>query len=53
MPVPVALVALRAIEKLPITDGMPTICPVAVFTVTPAGKPVALKLAGKFVALIW
>ena len=46
------MVALNVTVKLPLTDGVPEISPVAVFTLIPAGNPVALKLVGRFVAVI-
>src|SRR5438045_9721318 len=43
-PVPVALVALTVAAKLPTAVGVPEINPVAGFTVSPGGKPLAPKL---------
>jgi hypothetical protein len=40
-PVPPLLVALRVTVEVPAAEGVPEINPVAVFTVNPAGKPVA------------
>ena len=55
VPVPPAFVALKLTEKgLPVfVVGVPEIRPVPVLTDSPAGKPVALKLVGLFVAVIW
>jgi hypothetical protein len=41
LPVPPALVALTAAVEVPAAVGVPEINPVAVFTVNPAGNPVA------------
>jgi hypothetical protein len=40
-PVPPLLVALSVTVEVPAAVGVPEINPVAVFTVNPAGKPVA------------
>ena len=53
VPVPPALVALRGTLDVPAAVGVPEIRPVAVLTDNPAGKPVALKLVGLLVAVIW
>ena len=53
LPVPALLVALTATLEVPVAVGVPEIRPVLVFTVRPAGKPVALKLVGELVAVIW
>ena len=42
VPVPVALVALSVTVDVPAAVGVPEIIPVDVFTVSPAGNPVAL-----------
>ncbi len=52
-PVPDAFVAVIVTAALPAAVGVPLICPVAVFTASPAGKPVAPKLVGLFDAAIW
>ena len=56
LPVPPALVALMVtLYGLPASvpaAGVPEINPVLVFTVSPAGSPVALKLVGLLVAVI-
>jgi hypothetical protein len=52
VPVPPALVALRVTVEVPAAVGVPEINPVALFTVNPAGNPVAPKLVGVFVAVI-
>jgi hypothetical protein len=52
VPVPLALVALRLTSDVPAVVGVPEIKPELVLTLRPAGKPVALKLVGLFVAVI-
>jgi hypothetical protein len=52
LPVPPALVALIVTLNVPAVVGVPEINPVLVFTLRPAGNPVALKLVGLFVAVI-
>jgi hypothetical protein len=52
LPVPPALVALMVTLYVPAVVGVPEINPVLVFTVNPAGSPVALKLVGLLVAVI-
>jgi len=52
LPVPPALVALMVTMYVPAVVGVPEINPVLVFTLRPAGNPVALKLVGLFVAVI-
>jgi len=52
-PVPLPLVALIVTLYVPAVVGVPEISPFVVFTVKPAGSPVALKLVGLFVAVIW
>ena len=51
-PVPPALVAFKVTLKVPLAVGVPEMRPVAVFTESPAGRPVALKLIGLLVAVI-
>ena len=53
VPVPPALVALRVTLELPAVTGVPEIRPVAVLIESPPGNPVALKLVGLLVAVIW
>jgi len=53
LPVPSLFVALTVTVEVPAAEGVPEIKPELVFTVRPAGKPVALKLVGEFVAVIW
>ena len=53
VPVPPALVALKVTEKVPAADGIPLTNPVEVSTVSGAGRPVASKLVGELVAVIW
>ena len=52
VPVPAALVALNATLDVPAAVGVPEMTPVAVLTESPAGNPVALKLAGLLLAVI-
>ena len=52
VPVPAALVALSVIEDVPDAVDVPEIKPVAALTESPAGRPVAPKLVGEFVAAI-
>ena len=53
LPVPPELVALIVTVYVPAVVGVPEIMPVLVSTVKPAGSPVALKLVGLLVAVIW
>src|SRR5688572_5204096 len=53
IPVPVALVALIVMLKVPVPVGAPEMTPVVVLTESPAGNPVALKLVGLLLAVIW
>jgi hypothetical protein len=57
LPVPPALVALMVtLYGLPASvpaAGVPEINPVLVLTLKPAARPVALKLVGLLVAVIW
>jgi hypothetical protein len=53
LPVPPELVALIVTVYVPTVVGVPEINPVLVSTVKPAGSPVALKLVGLLVAVIW
>ena len=52
VPVPPAFVALSVTDEVPVAVGVPEIRPLVVFTVRPAGSPVALKLVGELVAVI-
>ena len=52
LPVPPALVAEIDTLNEPTSDGVPEISPVAVFTVKPAGNPVALNEVGVSVAVM-
>ena len=52
IPVPPALVAFKDMLKVPEEVGIPEIKPLAVLTVSPAGRPVASKLVGLLVAVI-
>ena len=53
LPVPPELLALIVTVYVPAVVGVPEINPVLVSTVKPAGSPVALKLVGLLVAVIW
>jgi hypothetical protein len=53
VPVPPAFVAPRVTLDVPVAEGVPVMRPVAVFTDKPVGKPVALKLVGELLAVIW
>ena len=53
MPVPPALVALRVTLETPALVGVPEMSPLVVLSVRPAGSPMAPKLVGLFVAVIW
>jgi hypothetical protein len=52
-PVPLPLVALNVTVEVPAAVGVPEINPLVPFTDSPAGNPVAPKLVGVFVAVIW
>ena len=52
VPVPAALVALNVTLDVPAAVGVPEMTPVVVLTESPAGNPVALKLAGLLLAVI-
>ena len=52
LPVPPALVALMVTVYVPAVVGVPEIIPLLVFTLRPAGSPVALKLVGLLLAVI-
>ena len=52
LPVPPALIALMVASVMPPTVVVPLISPVVVFTLNPAGNPVALKLVGLLLAVI-
>ena len=52
MPVPAVFVAESVIADEPAAVGVPEMTPVAVFTVNPAGRPVALNEVGVLVAVI-
>ena len=53
VPVPALLMAPIETLEVPADVGVPVIAPVAVFTERPAGRPVALKLVGELLAVIW
>jgi hypothetical protein len=50
---PPAFAAPRVTLLVPAVVGVPEITPVVVFTLRPAGSPLALKEDGMFVAVIW
>jgi len=50
---PPAFAAPTVTLLVPAVVGVPEITPVAVFTLNPAGNPLALKEDGLFVAVIW
>jgi hypothetical protein len=52
-PVPAEFDAERLTVEVPAADGVPDINPVDVFTVSPAGSPVAPKDVGLLLAVIW
>jgi hypothetical protein len=52
-PVPVELTALIVALVVPVDVGEPVIAPVLVFTLKPPGRPLAPKLAGLLLAVIW
>ena len=51
--VPPAFVAPSVTEDVPVVSGVPEIKPVVVLIDKPEGNPVALKLVGPCVAVIW
>ena len=53
LPVPPPFVAFTFTVDVPAAVGVPEISPLDAFTLNPAGKPVAAKLVGEFVAVIW
>ena len=53
VPLPPALVALMVMVETDTVVGIPDIHPVAVSTDKPTGSPVASKLVGLLVAVIW
>ena len=52
-PVPPALIALMVELVVPVAVVVPEIKPELVFTLRPAGNPLALKLIGLLLAVIW
>ena len=52
VPVPPALVALSVTAETPTAVGVPVMTPVAVLTLNPAGRPVALYPVGDLLAVI-
>ena len=52
-PVPLTFVALTMTLQKPPEVGVPLIRPVEVFTLSPAGRPLAPKEVGLFKAVIW
>ena len=53
VPAPPAFVADRVTLEVPAVVGVPEISPVTVLILSPADRPVALKLVGLLVAVIW
>ena len=53
LPVPPEFVALNVTVEIPTAVGVPEINPVEELTDKPAGSPVAPKLVGALVAVIW
>jgi hypothetical protein len=53
VPVPLPLVALNVTLLVPGELGVPLIAPVVVFTESPDGNPLAPKLVGLLLAVIW
>ena len=53
VPVPPPLVALRVTVEAPPVVGIPEMSPVVELIARPAGSPLALKLVGLLVAVIW
>ncbi|HTX39899.1 MAG TPA: hypothetical protein VME43_33000 [Bryobacteraceae bacterium] len=53
LPVPVLFVALMVTGVVPAALGVPEITPVEVLTDSPPGNPVAPKLVGELLAVIW
>ena len=51
--VPLPLLAVSETLLVPTVVGMPEIKPFVVLTLSPGGKPVALKLVGALTAVIW
>ena len=52
-PFPEEFDAFNDTIEVPAAVGVPEIRPVVVLIVSPAGSPVALKLVGLLVAVIW
>lgn len=53
VPVPPPLVAPIVTLEVATAVGVPVMSPVAVAMLSPAGRPVALKLVGELLAVIW
>lgn len=53
LPRPPALAAPTLTTNVPEVEGVPEIVPVFALNDNPGGKPVAVKLVGLFVAVIW
>ena len=51
--VPAELLAFTLTFDVPATDGVPEMRPVTLLKESPVGSPVALKLVGELVAVIW
>jgi len=52
LPVPLALVAPKVTDEVPVAVGVPVIFPVDVFTDKPAGNPEALYAVGLLLAVM-
>ena len=52
-PVPPAFVALMVAANVPLALGVPEISPVDALTPNPGGRPIAPKLVGLLLAVIW
>ena len=52
VPVPLTLVAPMVMAETPVAFGVPVMAPLLVFTDSPDGNPVALKLVGLLLAVI-
>src|SRR5690348_3358760 len=53
LPVPAELLALIVMLLTPAFAGVPLMRPVVALSTSPAGRPLAPKFAGLFVAVIW
>ena len=53
LPVPPTLIALMVAATVPVDKGAPEISPVVALKLRPLGNPVALKLVGVLLPVIW